>query len=52
MKMLDNIDTLRLDKGKPTEMLGRKAMGLRLMKISYERQAAESLIVCLRQADK
>jgi len=38
------INTLRLDKGKPAGRQGRKAMGLKLMKISADRQAAESLL--------
>ena len=41
--MLYYVYTLRLDKGKPAERQGRKAMGLKLMKISADRQAAESL---------
>jgi len=32
--MLDNGYTLRLDKGKPPERVGRKAEDLKLMKIS------------------
>ncbi len=43
--MLDNIYTyLRLDKGKPPERMGRKAVGLKLIRISLDCQAAEILI--------
>jgi len=43
--MCDNNYTERLDKGKPTERLGRKAVGLKLMKISNDCQAAEGLLI-------
>ncbi len=35
----------RLDKGKPIERLGHKAMGLKLLKNSHDCQAAEGLFV-------
>jgi len=35
------LTNLLLDKGKPAERRGRKAMGLRVGKPTYDRQAAE-----------